>query len=91
MGNHDDCIAGGMNLFELFHDDMGRMRVEVTSRLVGEDDFGLRDDSASDSGALLLAAGELIGIIIFFIFKVEAFEGFRGAEEAAGFMITGVN
>ncbi len=67
------------------------MGIEVSGRLVGEDDFGLGDDGAGDSGALLLTAGELIRIIILFIFKIKALKGFGSAKKAAGFMVTGVD
>ena len=39
------------------------LRVKVAGRLIGEDDAGAIDESASDSHALPLAAGELIGLV----------------------------
>ena len=67
------------------------MRIEVADRLIGQDDFRFADDSASDSGALLLAARKLIRVIIFFFFHVEAAKGFVGFNQAAGFMVAGVD
>ena len=68
MGNHDNSVALGVDAFKFLHDDMRRVGVEIASRLVGENNFGFRDDGAGDCGALLLTAGELIGHIVFFVF-----------------------
>ena len=38
------------------------------------------DDGAGDSDALLLTARELIGVVIFLFFHVEAVEGFGGLD-----------
>ncbi len=76
MGDHDDGVAFGVDALELFHDGEGGVGVEIARRFVGEDDFGVGDDGAGDGDALLLTAGELIGVIIFFFFHVEAVESF---------------
>ena len=67
------------------------MRVKVPGRFVGKNNLGARDDGTSDCGALLLATRELEGHIVFFFFQVKAVEDFGGANEAAGFMVAGVN
>ena len=54
------------------------MGVEIAGGFVGEDDFGVGDDGAGDGDALLLAAGELVGVVVFFFFEVEAVESFGG-------------
>ena len=68
MSNHDDSISFGVDSGKLGHDEGGRMRIEISGRFVGEDDFGTGDDGTGDSGALLLTARELGGEIIFFFF-----------------------
>ena len=67
------------------------MRIEIPGRLVGENDFWARDDSASDCGALLLATRELERHVVFFFFEVEAVKNFGGAKEATGFVIARVD
>ena len=91
MGDHDDGVALGVNALELFHDDEGGVGVEVAGGFVSEDDFWVGDDGAGDGGALLLATGELEGEVIFFFFEVEALKDFFGLDEAAGFVVAGVN
>ncbi len=91
MGDHDDSVALGVDALEFFHDGEGRVGVEIAGRLVGEDDFGVSDDGAGDGDALLLTAGELVGVVIFFFFHVEAVESFGSLDETAGFMVARVD
>ena len=91
MRYHDDGVAFVMDLFKFFHDEGRGARVEIAGWLVGEDNLGLVDESAGDSGALLLAARELVGVIIFFFFETEAVEGFGGANETTGFVVAGID
>ncbi|CAE7229328.1 bsn, partial [Symbiodinium necroappetens] len=65
VGNHDDGGAGFfVELDEEGHDGVGGNFVEVSGRLVGDEDGGVGDDGAGDGDALLLAAGELAGEVV---------------------------
>ena len=48
-----------MNVLELFHNNVAGATVEVTSRLVGEDNARVGDETAGDSDTLLLTTGKL--------------------------------
>ena len=76
MSDHNDSVALGVDTFEFFHNGEGRVRVEVAGWFVGKDDFWVGDDGAGDGDALLLTARELIGVLIFFFFHIEAVERF---------------
>jgi len=91
VSDHDDSVAFAVDALEFVHDGEGRVRVEIARGLVGEDNLWVRDDGAGDGGALLLAAGELEGEVVFFVFHIEAVEGFGGLDEAAGFVVAGVD
>ena len=62
--------------------------MEIAGGLVGEDEFGMLDYGASYTDELLLAAGELIGVEVFFGDDVEAIEGV--ADEAGAFFLRDV-
>lgn len=91
VGDHNDGVAFGMNVFEFFHDDVGRARIEVAGGFVGENNFRVRDDSASNGNALLLASRKLPGKIIFTFLKVETAESAGGLGQAMGFGIAGID
>ena len=57
--DHDDRLAGLVELGQQLHDLVAGLRVEVAGRLVGQDDVRVVDQDAGDGHALLLAAGEL--------------------------------
>ena len=57
---HDHGGAAGVDAGEQLHDAGARGGVEVSGRLVGEQDLRLVDDGAGDRDALLLTAGELV-------------------------------
>ena len=59
VGDHDDRLAGVVELAEHLHDLVAGLGVEVAGGLVGQDDVGVVDQRAGDRDALLLAAGEL--------------------------------
>ncbi len=91
MCNHDDSVALSMNVAKFLHNDMTTAAVEVTSGLVGENDRWIGDEAARNGDALLLAAGELIGHIVFTFAKMEAFKDFVGFFETTDFVVTGIN
>ena len=72
--DHDDGVALGVNFAEFFHDDVGGAGVEVAGGFVGEDEGRAGDEGASDGDALLLAAGELVGHVVFALLEVEMLE-----------------
>ena len=57
VSNHDDGVAERVNLLEFFHDNMAVATIEVTGRLVGENDAWISNQATGDSNALLLATG----------------------------------
>lgn len=61
MGNHDDGCAILVKLCQQAHDLHSVLGIEVTCRLIGENQFGVEDNSTGYSHALLLSAGELVG------------------------------
>ena len=87
VGDHNDGVAFGMNVLEFFHDDVGRARIEVAGGFVGENNFRVRDDGASNSNALLLASRKLPRKIIFAFLKMETAESAGGLGQAMGFRI----
>ena len=91
MSNHNDSVAFLVDIFKLFHDDVGRAGIKVTGGLVSEDDFGTTDDGTSNSNTLLLATGELIGIIIFAFLEMKTSEGTRGLFESGGSSVAGID
>ena len=91
VGDHNDGVAFEMDVFELFHNDVGGAGIEVAGWFVGEDDFWVGNDGASDSNALLLAAGKLPRHVIFAFFKMKTAEGTGSLSEAVSFGIAGIN
>ena len=73
MSHHNNSITGLVNTMKFLHDGFRTFGIETTGRLIGENDFRISDQGASDGDALLLTTGELIWIIIFFGLKVEIF------------------
>jgi hypothetical protein len=63
----------------------GAVGVEVTGRLVGEDDVGIGHDRTSDGDALLLAAGELAGEVIEAILQADELQRGRARLATASF------
>ncbi len=87
MGNHNDCIAASMDVAEFFHDDMTAAAVEIASRFVGEDDGRVSNEATCYSNALLLAARELAGHIVFAFAEMEVGKDVIGLFEAADFVM----
>ena len=65
MRDHDDRLLElAVELLEQVEDLAGGGAVEVAGRLVGDEQVGVGDDRPGDRDALLLAAGELAGIVV---------------------------
>ncbi len=63
--DHDDRLLElAVEQLEQVEDLAGRGAVEVAGRLVGDEEIGVGDDRPGDRDALLLAAGELAGIVV---------------------------
>src|SRR5262245_28394972 len=62
--DHADGRAFAVQLAQEVHDRLAVPRVEVAGRLVGEQDRGPPRERAGDRHALLLAAGELRGMVV---------------------------
>src|SRR3978361_187599 len=61
VGRHDDGRAGAVDAVEEAHDPGRGGRVQVSGRLVGQEDQRPVDERAGDGDPLLLATGELVG------------------------------
>src|SRR5207249_781598 len=75
MRNLNDCRALFIQLLEEFHDLLSLRRVQIPSRLIREDEAGICNHGTGYSDELLLSAGKLIGIEIFFSHNLEAVKG----------------
>ena len=58
MGDEQDRLALGVELCEEPEDLLGRLGVEVSRRLVREDQRGIIEERTGDGGAVLLAPGK---------------------------------
>ena len=79
VGDEDDGVAAGMKIVEERHDLVAGLGVEVSGRLVRQDDGGIVDQGASDGDALALAAGEFVGFVQHARAEADALEGSLGA------------
>lgn len=61
VGRHHHGGAGAVDPVEQLHDADAGGRVEISGRLVGDEDHRLVDEGARDRDALLLPSGELVG------------------------------
>ena len=64
VSRHDDGGTGAVDSVEDAHDSDGRRRVEVSGRLIGEEDERAVDERSCDRDTLLLTAGELTGVTL---------------------------
>ena len=74
MRHHDDRVALRVELLEERHDLLAGLGVEITGRLVGEDDGRIVDEGARDGDALALAAGEFVGFVAHALAEADVFE-----------------
>src|ERR1051326_551311 len=79
VGDHDDGLALHMQGLEHPHDLLARGAVEVSGRLVGEQNRGLVDQGPRDRHPLPLSAGELVGPVIHPVREAHAAERGAGA------------
>src|SRR5712664_3559314 len=70
----DNCCAGVIKLFEELHDLLALCGMEISSRLISEDQFRTEDHRAGHPDELLLAAGELVREKILLADDVKAIE-----------------
>src|SRR5258706_15850556 len=82
VGDEDDGLVGGGEVFEDADDLAAGFRVEVGRRLVGQDERRLVDEGAGDGYALALAAGQLVGAVLGAVVETDALEGVHGAVAA---------
>jgi hypothetical protein len=61
---HEHRGARAVDAVEQLHDPDARLGIEVAGRLVGQQQRWVMDEGARDRDALLLAAGELVGIAV---------------------------
>src|SRR5690242_4299124 len=64
MGHQDDCVAGLMKAIKQIHDFFAGGGIEVSGRLICEDNGGIIDQGAGDCDPLPLAPGKLIGAMV---------------------------
>ncbi len=85
VGDHDDRLLElAVEDAELAEDLVGALAVEVAGRLVGDDQVGVGHDRPGDRDALLLAAGELPGVVVLPPFEADDPQGrHRAAASAA--------
>ena len=63
MGADDDRRPLAVDLLEQAHDLGGQVGVEISGRLVGQEEAGVVDDGPGDGDPLLFARGQGVGII----------------------------
>ncbi len=86
MSDEDEGGAFDAVEFEEEFEDVGAVGgVEVAGGLVGEDDGRTQDEGAGEGDALLLAAGELDGVVMHAIAEADAGEQLAGAGQAVAF------
>ena len=64
VGGDHDRRAGAVDAVEQLHDPDRGLGIEVAGRLVGQQQRRVVDERARDRDALLLAAGELVGVVV---------------------------
>src|SRR3974390_35629 len=64
VGNEDDGVALAVKIFKQVHDFFACLGVKVPGWLVRKNDRGVIHQSAGDSDALALAAGEFVGLVM---------------------------
>src|SRR5437773_2075675 len=62
--HHDDCDSALVEVLKNSHDLDTGSAVEVAGRLIGEQHLGIVDQRARNGHTLLLAAGELAGMMV---------------------------
>ena len=76
---HNDGVPVSVQLVDDFHHVFAAGGVERAGGFVGEDDFAAVHQGAGDGHALLLAAGEFVGFVVFFALQTQIVQQFFGA------------
>ena len=86
MRGHQHRRAGAVDAIEQPHDSDRCAGVEVSRRLVGQEDEGTVDEGAGDRHPLLLAAGQLVGQVVALLGQADQVEdlGDLGADYVLG-------
>jgi len=80
---HEGCAGRGVQFKEQVDDGTARFIVEVAGRFVGKEDFRPVDEGTGQGHPLLLAAGELVGVVVEALAQADAFEAFGGGRSGA--------
>ena len=75
MGHHDDGGAFSVKFVKKVHHLRPVLRVEIAGRLVGQDKSGIRHRGAGNGHTLLLAARQLVGIMVAAVRYAHALHG----------------
>ena len=71
MRDQNNGVAFGVQPFDDFHHHLAAAGIERAGGLVGQDDFAAVHQGAGNGHALLLAAGELVGLVVFLAFQAQ--------------------
>ena len=91
VSHHNNSITGLVDTVKFLHNSFGALRIETAGRLIGENNFRIGDQGASNGDALLLTTGELVRVIIFFSLEIEIFQSFGSLNDGFGMTDAGVN
>src|SRR5260221_89565 len=78
VGNHQNCVASIVQLAENLQHDGFVDFIKIARGLVRKNQLGLIDERATDSHALLLAAGDVPGKICYAVTQAHAMERITG-------------
>src|SRR5216684_6333690 len=78
VGDQDDGVAAGGELAEEIENLAAGLGVEVSGRLVGQQQRGLVDQSPGDGHALALAARQLVRLVVHPVAETDRGERFLG-------------
>ena len=76
VGHHADGGAAAMQFAKQIHDLLAILRIEVSSRLIGEQNGRIAGQSAGHRDALLLTAGELRRVVLDAVRHADALQRF---------------
>ena len=63
MGDHEDGLTLAVHLAEQMQQLIGGLGVQRTGRLIGQNNAGVGNHCAGHGGALLLTAGDFVGVL----------------------------
>ena len=79
MGDEQHGVAAGVQILDQTQDLLTRLGVEVSGRLVGEQDRRAVDQRPGDGDPLALPATELVGLVVHAVREPDRLERFDGA------------